>query len=91
MGTGGLDYNRTFCAEIFRVTVWRILKNLKRLPLKAKEVRYAPKEKRGLNVLSTLILVLMPTWQPLNIVKTLTMQRKVRGKINNGQVEGLGR
>ena len=89
MGTGGLDYNSTFCAEIFRVTVWRILKNLKKLPLKVKEARYAPKEKRGPNVLSTLILVLMPTWQPLNIVKTLITPRNLR--VSNGQVKGLGK
>jgi hypothetical protein len=91
LGTGGLDYNRTFCAEIFRVTAWRILKNLKKLPLKAKEAKYVPKEKLGPSVLSTLILVRMPTWPLLNTAKTLTMRKKVRGKRNNGQVEGLGR
>ena len=91
MGIGGSDYNCTFCAEIFRVTLWLTQKNPKRLLLKAREARYAPKEKRGPNVLSTLTLVLMPTWQPLNIVKTLTMQKKVRGKRSNGQVKGLGR
>ena len=55
-------------------------KNQKKLPLKAKEARYAPKEKRGPNVLSTLTPLLMPTWQPLNIVKTLICKKKVRGK-----------
>jgi hypothetical protein len=35
--------------------------------------------------------VRMPTWPLLNTAKTLTMRKKVRGKRNNGQVEGLGR
>jgi len=73
------------------VTPWLTQKNPKSLPLKAKEARYAPKERRGQNVLLTPTPVPMPTWLLLNIVRTLITLKAVKGRKNNGQAKGLGR
>ena len=73
------------------MTLWLTQKNPKRLLLKAKEARYAPKERRGPNVLLTLTPVPMPTWLLLNIVRTLITLKAVKGRKNNGQAKGLGR
>lgn len=91
MGLGCFNSYSTLCSEIFGVTPWRILKNLKSLPLKVKEAKYAPLEKLGQNVLLTPTPVPMPTWLLLNIVRTLITLKAVKGRKNNGQAKGLGR
>ena len=90
MGFSGLNLNCTFCRKVNGVVLCLIRVNQKNLPRKVREVRFVQKEKLGLNALLTRILALMRTWPLPNIVKTLIMPRKARGRSPNGKAERLG-
>ena len=85
MGACCFNFNCTFRAKIFRVDVWRILKNQKKPLQKVKAVRYAQKVKLGRNVLLTPTLVLTPIWLLQNTAKTQIMLKKVKGKRVNAK------